>query len=126
MKKIFLLLVLALISAQSIANSCTDGSDPVKSLSADGSYYDITVMKVQIFQLLLDLLVMLIMIWTLQKNNAMIFLKVRELSIMFENILICMQTHAARFIKITSTRMSQNQAGSQETDPSHYGFMTSY
>ncbi len=40
MKKIFLLLALAFISAQSIANSCPDGSDPVKSLSADGSYYE--------------------------------------------------------------------------------------
>ena len=40
MKKIFLLLALAFISAQSIANSCPDGSVPVKSLSADGSYYE--------------------------------------------------------------------------------------
>lgn len=39
MKKLFLLLALTFLSAQSFAASCPDGSDPVKSVSADGSYY---------------------------------------------------------------------------------------
>ena len=39
MKKLFLLLILSFFSAQSFAGSCPDGSDPVKSISADGTYY---------------------------------------------------------------------------------------
>jgi len=39
MKKLFLLLILSFFSAQSFAGSCPDGSDPVKSLSADGTYF---------------------------------------------------------------------------------------
>ena len=39
MKKLFLLLILSLFSAQGYAGSCPDGSEPVKSLSADGTYF---------------------------------------------------------------------------------------
>ena len=39
MKKLFLLLILSFFSAQSFAGSCPDGSDPVKSVSADGTYF---------------------------------------------------------------------------------------
>ena len=40
MKKLLLLLILSFFSAQSFAGSCPDGSDPVKSISADGTYYE--------------------------------------------------------------------------------------
>ena len=39
MKKLFLLLILSFFSAQSFAGSCPDGSDPVKSISDDGTYF---------------------------------------------------------------------------------------
>jgi hypothetical protein len=39
MKKLFLLLALTFFSVQSFAGSCPDGSDPVKSVSADGTYF---------------------------------------------------------------------------------------
>ena len=39
MKKIFLLLILSFFSAQGFAGSCPDGSEPVKSVSTDGSYF---------------------------------------------------------------------------------------
>ena len=39
MKKLFLLLILSFFSAQSFAAGCTDGSEPVKSISADGTYF---------------------------------------------------------------------------------------
>ena len=39
MKKLFLLLILSFFSAQSFAGSCPDGSEPVKSISADGTYF---------------------------------------------------------------------------------------
>ena len=39
MKKLLLLLVLSFLSTQSFAGSCPDGSEPVKSVSTDGSYY---------------------------------------------------------------------------------------
>jgi hypothetical protein len=39
MKKILLLLVLSFFSTQSFAGSCPDGSEPVKSISADGTYF---------------------------------------------------------------------------------------
>ncbi len=39
MKKLFLLLTLSLFSAQGYAGSCPDGSEPVKSISADGTYF---------------------------------------------------------------------------------------
>ena len=39
MKKLFLLLILSFFSAQSFAGSCPDGSEPVKSVSSDGTYY---------------------------------------------------------------------------------------
>ncbi len=38
-KKLFLLLILSFFSAQSFAGSCPDGSDPVKSISDDGTYF---------------------------------------------------------------------------------------
>ncbi len=37
--KLLLLLILSFFSAQSYAGSCPDGSDPVKSISADGTYF---------------------------------------------------------------------------------------
>ena len=40
MKKLLLLLALSFLSVQSFAGSCPDGSEPVKSISADGSYYE--------------------------------------------------------------------------------------
>ena len=39
MKKLFLLLTLSFFSAQSFAGSCPDGSEPVKSISEDGTYF---------------------------------------------------------------------------------------
>ena len=38
-KKLLLVLFLSFISAQSFAGSCPDGSDPVRSVSADGTYF---------------------------------------------------------------------------------------
>ena len=40
MKKLFLLLALTFLSAQSFAGSCPDGNEPTKTISADGSYYE--------------------------------------------------------------------------------------
>jgi len=39
MKKLFLLLILSLFSIQGYAGSCPDGSDPVKSISDDGTFF---------------------------------------------------------------------------------------
>ena len=39
MKKLFLLLILSFLSAQSFAGSCPDGSEPIRSISAYGTYY---------------------------------------------------------------------------------------
>ncbi len=39
MKKLLLLLTLSFFSVQSFAGSCPDGSEPIKSVSADGTYY---------------------------------------------------------------------------------------
>ena len=39
MKKLLLLLILSFFSVQSFAGSCPDGSEPVKSISTDGTYY---------------------------------------------------------------------------------------
>ena len=39
MNKLLLLLALSFFSVQSYAGSCPDGSEPVKSISADGSYF---------------------------------------------------------------------------------------
>ena len=39
MKKLFLLLILSFLSTQSFAAGCPDGSEPVKSISDDGTYY---------------------------------------------------------------------------------------
>ena len=39
MKKLFLLLLLSFFSAQSLAGSCLDGDEPIKSVSADGTYF---------------------------------------------------------------------------------------
>ena len=39
MKKPLLLLILSFFSAQSFAGSCPDGSEPVKSISEDGTYF---------------------------------------------------------------------------------------
>jgi hypothetical protein len=39
MKKLFLLLTLSFFSAQGLAGGCPDGSEPVKSVSEDGTYF---------------------------------------------------------------------------------------
>ena len=39
MKKLLLLLILSFFSAQGYAGSCPDGSEPVRSISADGTYF---------------------------------------------------------------------------------------
>ena len=39
MKKLFLLLTLPLFSTQCLAESCPDGSEPIKSVSDDGTYF---------------------------------------------------------------------------------------
>jgi len=39
MKKLFLLLILSFFTAQSLAASCPDGNEPVKSISDDGTYF---------------------------------------------------------------------------------------
>jgi hypothetical protein len=40
MKKLLLLLILSFFSTQGLTASCPDGSEPVKSISADGSYFE--------------------------------------------------------------------------------------
>ena len=40
MKKLFLLLILSFFSAQSFAGSCPDGSEPTKTISSDGTYFE--------------------------------------------------------------------------------------
>ena len=40
MKKLLLLLILSFFSTQGIAASCPDGSEPMKTVSADGTYYE--------------------------------------------------------------------------------------
>ena len=40
MKKLFLLLILSFFSAKGYADSCPDGSEPKKTVSTDGSYYE--------------------------------------------------------------------------------------
>ena len=42
MKNIYLLFIFLLISFQAHASKCLDGSDPVKSVSDDGTYYIFT------------------------------------------------------------------------------------
>ena len=39
MKKLFLLLILSFFSVHSLAESCPDGSEPIKSVSDDGTYF---------------------------------------------------------------------------------------
>ena len=39
MKKLLLLLALSFFSIQGIAAGCPDGSEPIKSVSADGTYF---------------------------------------------------------------------------------------
>jgi hypothetical protein len=39
MKKLFLLLILSFFSTQGLAAGCPDGSEPVQSVSADGTYF---------------------------------------------------------------------------------------
>ncbi|WP_435189080.1 FG-GAP repeat domain-containing protein [Pseudothioglobus sp. nBUS_23] len=39
MKKLFPLLILSFLSVQSLAGSCPDGSEPIKSISEDGTYF---------------------------------------------------------------------------------------
>jgi len=39
MKKLLILLALSFLSVQSFAGSCPDGSEPIKSISADGTYF---------------------------------------------------------------------------------------
>ena len=39
MKKLILFLILSFFSAQSLAGTCPDGSDPIKSISDDGTYF---------------------------------------------------------------------------------------
>ena len=39
MRPLLLLFILSFFSAQSYAGSCPDGSEPVKSVSADGTYF---------------------------------------------------------------------------------------
>ena len=39
MKKLPLLLILSFFSTQGLSASCSDGSEPTRSVSADGSYY---------------------------------------------------------------------------------------
>jgi len=39
MKNLLLILVLSLLSIQSFSSGCPDGSDPVRSISADGTYF---------------------------------------------------------------------------------------
>ena len=39
MKKLLLLLILSFFSAQGLTASCPDGSEPIKSISADGTYF---------------------------------------------------------------------------------------
>ena len=39
-KKYIFLLILFFFSVNSFAGSCLDGSDPVKSISADGTYFE--------------------------------------------------------------------------------------
>jgi len=40
LKKLLLLLILSFFSTQGIASSCPDGSEPTKTVSADGTYFE--------------------------------------------------------------------------------------
>ena len=40
MNHFLIFLILAIMSSASFAGSCPDGSDPIRSISADGSYYE--------------------------------------------------------------------------------------
>ena len=40
MKKILLFFILSVISIQGFAVSCANGNEPIKAVSADGSYYE--------------------------------------------------------------------------------------
>ena len=40
MKKLILLFILSLFSTQGLSASCPDGSEPEKTVSADGTYYE--------------------------------------------------------------------------------------
>jgi hypothetical protein len=50
MKKLLLLLILSFFSAQGLASSCPDGSEPTRYVSADGSYYKYTCGDVPVFE----------------------------------------------------------------------------
>ena len=50
MKKLLLLLILSFFSAQGLASSCPDGSEPTRYVSADGSYYKYTCGDVPEFE----------------------------------------------------------------------------
>ena len=39
MHKLLLLMALSILSVKSYATTCPDGSDPIKSISADGTYF---------------------------------------------------------------------------------------
>jgi hypothetical protein len=39
MRKLLIILILSFFSAQGYAAGCPDGSEPVKSISADGTYF---------------------------------------------------------------------------------------
>ena len=47
MQKPLLLLILALFSSQGLAGSCPDASEPIKTISADGSYYECKCVNVK-------------------------------------------------------------------------------
>ena len=40
MKKLFLSIVLSLLSLNSYSANCSDGSEPIKTISADGTYFE--------------------------------------------------------------------------------------
>ena len=40
MKKLFLFVALSLLSFQGYSANCSDGSEPIKTISADGTYFE--------------------------------------------------------------------------------------
>ena len=63
MKKLLLLLALSFFSIQSFAAGCPDGSEPVKSISADGTYFEYKCGILTSFRLLQETVPSITNIW---------------------------------------------------------------
>ena len=68
-KQYIFLLILSLFSAQSFAGSCPDGSEPVKSISADGTYFEYKCGILTSFRLLQETVPSITNIWFQELNK---------------------------------------------------------